>query len=535
MKIITDTLDDTSLIRLRITTKKILGMFVLLCALIACRYIWSIIQTTPFHEIKEKIVAIPPMRLFIAVLLVVVTYLVMTGYDTLGLRLAGSRLPYRQIAFVSFIGDTINANMAFSSFVGSAVKLRFYLARGESVTVVARAIAAYTVAYWAGFSLLFSLSGIASVIIPGCSESTLHSPVYAVIAVAASIVTILYLTACLSGRVRKVLPAFVPQGDIGLKLLTVAISDWSCSALIFFLLIPGAGIGRFPAFVNLYLFSHALGMISQSPGGFGVFESICLLMSRNISHSAMLGSLFTFRLLFFIFPLCSALALLGMSKARKLFVHRCPGCLPDNGLERFPAAPSHDLPFVSVVVPAHNEERFLPACLAALSGQDYRGDYEIIVVDNASTDATSGIARRYGCGVLSEPVKGYNRAVKKGFEAAEGEIIACTDADTIVGVEWLSKLVSTLSRRGVVACGGLFTFHDGPFWLKLTALFFGKFNYHISGANMAVWRHAYHRSGGFSLDVNLGADVEIGKRLKRIGDVVIDRSLVVATSSRRFA
>ncbi|MBN1306628.1 MAG: polysaccharide deacetylase family protein [Chitinispirillaceae bacterium] len=534
MKIITDNLNEKLVERMRLAFKTVLSFFVLICTLLACRYVLSIIQTTPFHEIKEAIIAIPPMRLFAAVLLVGVTYLIMTAYDTLGLRLVGSRLPYRQIAFVSFIGDTINANMGLSAFVGSAVKLRFYMARGESVTAIVRAIASYTAAYWAGFSLLFSFSGIASLIINSRSASTLHSPVFTGLTIVASMVTILYLTACLSSA-RKKIPAFVPQGTSGLKLLAVGISDWSCSALIFFLLIPDAGIVRFPEFINLYLYSHAVGMVSQSPGGFGVFESVCLMMSRHITPTAMLGALFTFRLLFFIFPLCAALSLLGMSKVLKLFALHGSGGMKNNGRTRPFTTSSPVLPFVSVVVPAYNEERFLPACLSALSGQEYAGRREIIVVDNASTDTTAAIAAAHGCRIVHEPLKGYNRAITAGFNAAKGDIIACTDADTVVPENWLSTIVTDLSNENVVACGGLFKFHDGPFWLKLMALFFGKFNYHISGANMAVWKHAYLRSGGFSLDVNLGADVEIGKRLKRFGDVVIDRSLVVATSSRRFA
>jgi cellulose synthase/poly-beta-1,6-N-acetylglucosamine synthase-like glycosyltransferase len=62
----------------------------------------------------------------------------------------------------------------------------------------------------------------------------------------------------------------------------------------------------------------------------------------------------------------------------------------------------------------------------------------------------------------------------------------------------------------------------------------GRFNYHIAGANMAVRRTAYQQVGGFSTIVNLGADVELGQRLKKIGKVTIDRSIVVATSPRRF-
>src|SRR5215470_14651193 len=66
---------------------------------------------------------------------------------------------------------------------------------------------------------------------------------------------------------------------------------------------------------------------------------------------------------------------------------------------------------VSVVVPAYNEEELLPRCLSALRGQDYAGEIEIIVVDNASTDGTSRVASAYGVTVVAESKRGYCSAL----------------------------------------------------------------------------------------------------------------------------
>jgi len=75
-------------------------------------------------------------------------YFVMTGYDTCGLRQAGSKLPYRKIALISFIGDTFNANAGLSAIVGSIFKIRLYRKQGVKTTTIARAIMTYTIAYW---------------------------------------------------------------------------------------------------------------------------------------------------------------------------------------------------------------------------------------------------------------------------------------------------------------------------------------------------------------------------------------------------
>jgi glycosyltransferase involved in cell wall biosynthesis len=193
------------------------------------------------------------------------------------------------------------------------------------------------------------------------------------------------------------------------------------------------------------------------------------------------------------------------------------------------------LPETTIVVPAHNEEYTLRNCLEALRKQTYLGHYEIIVVDNASTDATAAIARELGCTVIHEPKRGYIHAVTAGFAGAAGEIIASTDADTIVPAEWLESLVKGLCEPGVVGYGGAFVFSDGPSWLRLVGKIFGPLTWHISGANMAIWRWAFERIGGFDPTVNLGADVDLHLRLRRIGKVIVNHSFAVPTSSRRFA
>ncbi len=191
-------------------------------------------------------------------------------------------------------------------------------------------------------------------------------------------------------------------------------------------------------------------------------------------------------------------------------------------------------PCVSIVVPAYNEEELITQCISSLKQQDYAGPYDIIIVDNACTDRTSAIALSMGVRVIRECNRGYVHAMKTGFSEATGDIIACTDADTMVPSNWLSKIVNNLSKPGVVACSGVFTFHDGPLPLRLLGEVAGRLNYHLAGANMAVWRSVYLASGGFDPKVNMGADVELSQRIARAGKIIIDRKLVAKTSGRRF-
>ncbi len=102
----------------------------------------------------------------------------------------------------------------------------------------------------------------------------------------------------------------------------------------------------------------------------------------------------------------------------------------------------------SVVVPLYNQEPHIEQCVEALLAQDYpEEDYEIIVVDNNSTDGSVDIVRRYPrVTLLSETTQGDFAARNRGLEAACGEIIAFTDSDTAPEPGWLRAIAAQMSR-----------------------------------------------------------------------------------------
>jgi peptidoglycan/xylan/chitin deacetylase (PgdA/CDA1 family)/glycosyltransferase involved in cell wall biosynthesis len=200
---------------------------------------------------------------------------------------------------------------------------------------------------------------------------------------------------------------------------------------------------------------------------------------------------------------------------------------------------------VSVVIPAFNEEELLPNCLAALRAQEYAGEIELLVVDNASTDGTARVARSYGATVVHEPARGYGNALVRGFDAAQGDIIACTDADSIVPRDWISTLVREYEcQSDVVAIGGDIEYTSPRLKTRLLTRFLIPFinridrgnpaGPHLWGANMSVRRRAFIAVGGWNPKFSLQADSELSERLRGVGRVVILESLRVLTSSRRW-
>jgi glycosyltransferase involved in cell wall biosynthesis len=105
----------------------------------------------------------------------------------------------------------------------------------------------------------------------------------------------------------------------------------------------------------------------------------------------------------------------------------------------------------SVVVPFRNTERFMDACIRSLLNQHYPRDrYEVLLIDNASTDGSAGRARRWpGVRVLHQPRIGSYAARNLGLQHASGEIIAFTDSDCAADPGWLAAMDRALDNLAV--------------------------------------------------------------------------------------
>lgn len=199
---------------------------------------------------------------------------------------------------------------------------------------------------------------------------------------------------------------------------------------------------------------------------------------------------------------------------------------------------------ISIVIPALNEEKYLPNCLRSLKNQDYMGEYEIIVADNGSTDGTARVAQEYGARVVSCPEKKsvfYARAA--GADFAHGEIIVQADADTFYPGDWLSRIASQFEKHpGVVAVTGRYIYSEPPWWAvveyfvrrsinRITVLIW-KRPVIISGATFAFRRRTFLALDGYRGITYAPDQWGIAARLSRVGKVVYDKHLCVVTSPR---
>lgn len=199
---------------------------------------------------------------------------------------------------------------------------------------------------------------------------------------------------------------------------------------------------------------------------------------------------------------------------------------------------------ISLVIPAYNEEKFIGKCLESVQ-KNGAGFFEIIVVNNASTDRTAEIAASFpGVRVVTEPSKGLTKARQKGLEEAGGDFIAFIDADTSLPPRWMGMVERNFESPGVVCLSGSYRYYDGP-WLRNMFIYFLWWisypltyrivGYMVVGGNFVARRSALLNMGGFDPTIQFhGEDTDIARRISKFGKVIFRMNFFIYTSSRRF-
>lgn len=200
-------------------------------------------------------------------------------------------------------------------------------------------------------------------------------------------------------------------------------------------------------------------------------------------------------------------------------------------------------PLISVVIPAYNEGKFIENTLRSILNQTIK-EFELIVVDNNSSDKTGDVARSFGARVIVEKKKGVAWARQTGFMHAKGRIIATTDADTVVPENWLETIIKEHEKKGVVAFGGLNRLYSGPVTARAATRYLSTVywwvdkvlsgGWNMLGSNMSVSKEAFLNINGFRTDLKLGEDVDLSQRIKTQGKVVLSSDFLVFSSGRRF-
>ena len=190
-------------------------------------------------------------------------------------------------------------------------------------------------------------------------------------------------------------------------------------------------------------------------------------------------------------------------------------------------------PFISVIVPAYNAAETLGECLAALLDQSIpRGEYEVIVVDDGSTDATQEVVEQYGVHLLTQANQGPAAARNLGVSHAQGEILLFTDADCVPSRNWIEAMVAPFADPRIVGAKGVYRTRQRELVARFVQLEYeDKYDKmrvepyidFVDTYSAAYRKSVFQENGGFDpvFPQASGEDIDFSWRLSRKGHKMV--------------
>jgi len=267
-----------------------------------------------YHDILRHLEELPRERLVLALVLTMVNYMILTGYDTLSIRYIKETLSYGKIAFVSFIAYAFSQSLGFGWLTGGGIRFRLYSAWGLSAVEITNVVAFNGLTFWLGY---MTLAGVVFLFVPIPIPAGVVFPFLSLrpVGILLLLVVLAYLLWVLvikrPLRFRSWEFAVPPLKLLVFQLLLPCL-DWAVAGSVLFVLFSPIGHFSYPTFLAIFLLAQIVGLISHVPAGLGVFETVMLLfLTPALSPAEVLGILLGYRGIYYLIPLTVAALLLG--------------------------------------------------------------------------------------------------------------------------------------------------------------------------------------------------------------------------------
>ncbi len=288
--------------------------------LLAIYLLYNKLKAYSIAQIRESIQQISYGRIGFSLVLMVINYMILVGYDWLALKAIHKSLPLPRVALVSFVGQAVSYNFG-ALLGGTSVRYRFYSAWGFSLTDIVRLVLMLAVTFWVG---ALGLCGIIFMITPPVIPDELlkHMPIadVRILGVILFMIACSYLVLCFT--VRKPVHIFgkefvFPAPHIAVAQFVVAGVDIIAAAACMYVLLPGNMGISFLDFLPSYLMAQVAVVLTHIPGGVGVFELVILHLTHTTHEQMVFAAVLLFRLIYYIIPLLAAAVLLAVYEARQ--------------------------------------------------------------------------------------------------------------------------------------------------------------------------------------------------------------------------
>jgi phosphatidylglycerol lysyltransferase len=268
------------------------------------------------RDVGHALAAIPNRALIISAVMTVLSYGLLTFYDRLATIYAGHRMSFLRTALASFCASALAHNLGFAAVSGAAVRYRLYGHWGLTPVQIGKVVAFSSLTFGLGGmtlggAIMFTEPGAFAVLFSspaaghGAGAAISGWPFYLagalmwIVVVTYVIVASFFPVLNVRGRVIE-----LPGWRMALAQVALATADVSLTASIFYELLPHARGLTWMRFLAVYLGSYAAGLVSNVPGGLGVFDTAMLLgLKDTLSAPVVLGAIAVYRLYYYVIPL----------------------------------------------------------------------------------------------------------------------------------------------------------------------------------------------------------------------------------------
>ncbi|MCB1884378.1 MAG: bifunctional lysylphosphatidylglycerol flippase/synthetase MprF [Geminicoccaceae bacterium] len=282
------------------------------------------------RTVMARLEGLKGSTLLLAVLATAGSYAVLTWNDGLALRWIGRPLPQRRVALAAFTSYALAHNVGFAVLSGGAMRYRLYGGWGLGMVEVAKITAFVSMTTTLGMTTIMGVAGLGE---SGRLMALARVPSWVGPALGAALLLVpaAYLALAAGGVGRITVRGHVvaiPALPIALGQIGVTLTDNLLAAMALYVLLPEhAGFGPL-GFLGLFLFSNLIGLVSNVPGGVGVFDAVILLAVPDAANGGTAAALVAFRLIYYLLPLLLAGLLLALRQfhrpARRLAVRAMP-------------------------------------------------------------------------------------------------------------------------------------------------------------------------------------------------------------------
>ena len=272
------------------------------------------------HDVRAAMHALQPWQIGAALGLTAASYLLLTLYDVLALRIIGKPLPWRTAALASFTSYTLSHNLGLSLLTGGSARYRVYSANGLEGADIVRIIASASMTFWSGVVVMAATAlavhpasiALGPVLVPLGLQRLFGLGVLA-------ITVWLVLKARKPDQSLRIFGWTLPLPSAGqvLSQICVAGLDLAVASAALYVLVPGIGIDMFPLFFLGYALAIIVALVTHVPGGIGVFEAVMIAALPNVDKSALLAALVAYRAIYYLLPLLVAAVLLAAHEHRQ--------------------------------------------------------------------------------------------------------------------------------------------------------------------------------------------------------------------------